>query len=413
MMLARNVEDKIKRSLERFPVVVLIGSRQCGKTTLAKMGRTDWQYFDLEKGSDLDLITRDFDFFFREHSEHVIIDEAQTAPDLFRELRGVVDADRMRRGRFLLTGSSSPDLRRNSAESLAGRVAVLEVGTLKMNERYSRPLSSVFAMLHTQSPSQHLTALRQTPVVFDSDQVLEHFLKGGYPEPVVRQDAGFHVEWMTQYQQTYLQRDIRALYPGLNTENYRRFITMLAELSGTIINRSEIGRTLNASESAVRDYLDIAQGTFVWRNIPSLERTTSKSVVKMPRGYIRDSGLLHHLTRVRSRDRLFTHPGTGAAFEGFVIEELIQGLRAVADTPWGVNFYRTRGGAEVDLVLTTPDGDRIPVEIKFGTTVRREALRSLTSFIAQEGCQYGILINNAESVQRLTDQIIQIPAGCI
>jgi predicted AAA+ superfamily ATPase len=188
---------------------------------------------------------------------------------------------------------------------------------------------------------------------------------------------------------------------------------MLSELSGTIINRSEVGRTLNISESAVRDYLDIAQGTFLWRNLPSLEKTVSKSMVKMPRGYIRDSGLLHHLARVRQKEQLFTRPGTGAAFEGFVIEEIIQGLHAVEQAPWTFNFYRTRGGAEVDLVLTSPTGDRIPVEIKFGVRTKLGDLRSLARFIAQENCPYGILINNADQIQMLTDKIIQLPAGCI
>lgn len=412
-MLPRNLQNRVARSLERFPVVVLIGARQCGKTTLARMGRSDWRYYDLEKGSDCDYIVRDFDFFFKENSDNVIIDEAQIAPDLFRELRGVIDADRTRRGRFLLTGSSSPHLNRSIAESLAGRVAILEVGTLKMNERYARPLSPLFEVLNALPPSQHLEELQNVPVAFDRDEAFEHFLKGGYPEPIVMRDEGFHAEWMAQYQQTYLERDVRSLYPGLHAENYRRFIAMLAELSGTIINRSEIGRTLNASESAIRDYLDIAQGTFVWRNLVSLEKTVSKSVVKLPRGYMRDSGLLHHLKRIRHRDQLVTHPGTGAAFEGFVIEELIQGLHAVADAPWGVNFYRTRGGAEVDLVLTTPDGDRIPIEVKFGNTVQPRALRSLSTFISGEGCPYGILINNAEKVRLLSETIIQLPVGCI
>ncbi len=188
---------------------------------------------------------------------------------------------------------------------------------------------------------------------------------------------------------------------------------MLCDLSGTIINRSEIGRSLGVSESAVRDYLDVAQGTFVWRNIPSLERTASKSTVKMPRGYIRDSGLLHHLTRIRAKDQLLTRPGTGAAFEGFMIKELMQGLQAVTNAPWDFNFYRTRGGAEVDLVMTTASGIRIPVEIKFSSSVRREDLRSLAAFISQEGCPYGILVNNSATVMKLTDQIIQLPSGCL
>ncbi|MFA6172575.1 MAG: AAA family ATPase [Kiritimatiellales bacterium] len=411
-MLPRNIKDKINRSLESFPVVVLIGSRQSGKTTLARKVRPDWRYFDLEKGSDLDFITRDFDFFFKQYPEALIIDEAQASPDLFRELRGVIDTDRARKGRFLLTGSSSPELAKNIAESLAGRVAVVEIGTLKMNERYRQPLPPVYSILNGSPTEKYLEELQRIPLTLDTAQVMNHFLKGGYPEPAVEDSDAFRAEWMTNYQQTYIQRDVRRLFPGLNTENYRRFITMLSELSGTILNRSEIGRSLNASEAAVRDYLDIAQGTFIWRTLPSLERTVSKSVVKMPRGYLRDSGLLHHLLNIRQTEQIYTRSGTGAAFEGFMIEEIIQGLSAVETAPWSFNFYRTRGGAEVDLIMTSPLGIRIPVEIKFGATTRRDDLRSLIGFIEQEKCPCGIVINNADEIRLLTEQIIQLPAGC-
>lgn len=411
-MLRRNAEERIRRGLQNFPAVVLIGSRQSGKTTLAQMGRDDWHYFDLERGRDLDFVTGDFDFFFRQHPESVILDEAQASPQLFDELRGVIDENRSQKGRFLLTGSSSPELARNISESLAGRVAIVEIGTLKMNERYSAPLSPIYSILSEMPPDQHLAALKEIPVAQDTSRVLNHFLKGGYPEPTAEDREDFLAEWMVQYEQTYVQRDVRRLFPSLNTENYRRFITMLSELSGTIINRSEIGRTLSVSESAIRDYLDIAQGTFIWRILPSLKRTTSKSVVKMPRGFLRDSGLLHHLVRVRRLDQLYTRPGTGSAFEGFMIEEIIQGLSAVQTAPWNYHFYRTRSGAEVDLIATSPDNVRIPVEIKFGERVRRSDLRSLTAFIDQEKCPYGILINNAPEVCMLTERILQLPAGC-
>lgn len=412
-MLSRNVEDKIKRSLKHFPVVVLSGSRQSGKTTLAKMICPEWSYFDLEKGTDFDRITSDFDFFFKQYPESVIIDEAQSSPQLFKELRGIVDSDRKKKGRFLLTGSSSAELVHNISESLAGRVAIIEVGTLKMNERYQLALSPVYSLLNDTPAHNHLSELNTIVAPLNTEQVMNHFLKGGYPEPIVEQSEEFFAEWMVNYQQTYIERDIRRLFPRLNTQNFRRFIQMLSELSGTIVNRSEVGRSLNISESAVRDYIDIAQGTFIWRTLPSLERTVSKSVVKMSRGYLRDSGLLHHLLNVRESEQIYARPGTGSAFEGFIIEEIIQGLQAVGTAPWKFAFYRTRGGAEVDLILTSPDGTRIPVEIKFGVSVRRAQLKSLTKFIEDEQCPYGIMINNSDKVQLLTENIIQLPAGIL
>lgn len=373
----------------------------------------DWDYFDLERGTDFDALTADFDFFFQQHPDSIVIDEAQLSPELFRGLRGVVDADRSRKGRFLLTGSSSPEMTRNISESLAGRIAQIEVGTLKMNERHGMPLPEIYSILQDEPVEEHLEQLQRISVQLSMKQVLEHFLKGGYPELVTQDDDLFRSEWMNHYEQTYLDRDIRRLFPGLNMQNYRRFLGMLSELSGTIINRSEIGRSLNVNESTIRDYLDIAQGTYLWRMLPSLKKTHSKSVVKMPRGYLRDSGLLHHLTHVQDIDHLARRPGTGSAFEGFIIEEIIQGLNAVESARWKHAFYRTRGGAEIDLVLTSPNGDRIPVEIKFGVSVRRAQLKSLSAFIEREGCPYGILVSNSEKLETLTEKIIQLPAGCL
>lgn len=413
MYFQRNLEQAVHESLRHFPVVVVVGARQSGKTTLARTLKPDWHYFDLENGADFDFITRDPDFFFSQYSGDLILDEAQVAPELFKELRGVIDSDRQRKGRFLLTGSSSPELTRHVSESLAGRVAMLELGTMKMNERYGAGLSPFYSVLNETDVGTHLTSLRTLPVPFTVDDVLYHFLHGGYPEPTEVDTEDYYLQWNAQYQRTYLERDVRARFPGMNGENFRRFVTMLSELSGTILNRSEIGRSLNCSESAVRDYLSIAEGTYIWRSLPALEKSVSKSIVKMPRGYVRDSGLLHHLNRVRSKEQLLGRPGTGAAFEGFIIEEIHQGLETLAPLLWKHHYYRTRGGAEVDLILTSPHGVRIPVEIKFGTKTRKSDLRSLQAFIQNEGCPYGILINNSEEVRLIAPQILQIPSGSL
>jgi hypothetical protein len=411
-MVRRNLEERIERELESFPAVVLIGSRQCGKTTLAKMLRPDWKYVDLEKSSDYEFVRRDFDFFFATHPAQVVFDEVQMMPELLAELRGVIDADRGRKGRFLLTGSCSPSLLQGVVESLAGRVAVIEVGTLKLNEIHNRGLPPVYGILTETAPDRHLESLGGLKPDFTRDEVLNHFLAGGYPEPALCGDADFQARWMVNYERTYLDRDVRELFPRLNVRNFRRFLRMLCELSGTIVNRSEIGRSLGASEGAVRDYLDIAEGTFLWRSLGSLEKTASKSLVKMPRGYVRDSGLLCHLKGIRTLEQALTWPGMGSAFEGFLIEEILLGLGAVEVIPWSAAYYRTRGGAEVDLVLTHPSGVRIPVEIKLGMSTKRSDWSSLSAFIEQEGCPYGILVNNSEKTELLAPRILRIPAGC-
>ena len=413
-MVRRCLEEKIERSLNQFPAVVLLGARQCGKTTLARMLRPKWRYIDLEKSSDFELVKRDFDFFFANHPSQVVFDEVQMLPELLSELRGVIDSDRSAKGRFILTGSCSPSLLKGVVESLAGRVAIIEVGTLKLHEIHNRTLPDIYKILTgTPPPDQHLALLANLEVGFTKDEVLNHFLGGGYPEPTLSGDKEFQAAWMANYERTYLDRDVRELFPRLNAQNFRRFLRMLCELSGTVINRSEIGRSLAASEAAVRDYLDLAEGTFLWRSIGSLEKTASKSLVKMPRGYIRDSGLLCHLKGVRTLEQLLTWPAVGSAFEGFIIEEILLGLTAVESISWHAAYYRTRGGAEVDLVLTHPTGTRIPIEIKFGMSTKRSDLNSLATFIEQENCPYGILVNNSKEIRLLTPQIIQIPAGCL
>ena len=167
---------------------------------------------------------------------------------------------------------------------------------------------------------------------------------------------------MENYLQTYVNRDIRTLFPRLDIVKYHRFVSMLASLSGTIINRSQVGRSLDISEKSVRDYLEIAEGSYIWRNIPSFERGGGKSIVKLPRGHLRDSGLAHFIKQIENRDQMVNHPQVGAAFEAFVTEEVIKGVQAVDVSNWRYYYFRTHNGAEVDLILEGPFG-LLPVEI--------------------------------------------------
>lgn len=410
--IKRNLEEKVNKLLGFFPVVIILGVRQGGKTTLAKQLRPDWKYFDLEKASDYDLITRDFDFFFRENPEKLIIDEAQQAPEIFRELRGVIDKNREHKGRFILTGSSSFDLLKNVSESLAGRVGIVELGTLKLNEFYQKPLSPFYNIFDTPLSPSVLPLLKSLQPGLSHREMMDFFLKGGYPEPALNGDDEFRLTWMENYFQTYVKRDIRNLFPKLDINKYRRFILMLSSLSGTIINRSELGRSLDTSEVTVKEYLDIAQGSYLWRNIPSFEKSISKSIIKMPRGIFRDTGLLHFLLKIRGTDQLMVYPRVGLNFEAFVIEELIKGLEAKMLTGCEYFYYRTRNGAEVDMIIEGDFGI-LPIEIKFGLHTDRSRLTSLKKFVSDNNLPFGVVINNSEEVAMLADGIIQIPACLI
>lgn len=406
----RNLEDRVHRLLEIFPVVMLIGARQTGKTTLSKTVRPDWHYFDLESAGDYDFISKDFRFFFQEYPRQVIFDEAQELPGLFRELRGVIDANRQEKGRFILTGSSSPDLLREAGDSLAGRLAILEIGTLKTNEIRREPLPPFYQVLEQDLSAESIEFIRTLEC--PTQDVIPFFFRGGYPEPVLAEDDYAYSVWMENYYRTYIDRDIRKLFPRLDAIRYRRFVTMLSSLSGTIINKAQLGRSVDVSEVTIRDYLEVADKTFFWRTIPSFETSKSKSTVKMPKGIVRDSGINHYLTGIDTREKLIRAPQVGRNFESFIIEEIIKGIQATKVTRWDYFYYRTRNGAEIDLVLSGSFGI-LPIEIKFGRETSRRQLMSLQQFVQHHNLPFGIVVNNSRKVRMLSEKIIQVPAGCL
>jgi hypothetical protein len=410
--LKRNLETKINDLLTFFPVVIILGVRQCGKTTLAKILRPNWRYFDLERSRDYDFLTRDFEFFIKEHSHSIIIDAAQRYPKLFQELRSVVDRDRKHKNRFLLTGSSSLDLIKNVSESLAGRVGLVELGTFKANERYAIGLPELYKIFDKELNQTTIDYLKNLESAISHDQLMQIFLKGGYPEPVLEKDERFYAAWMENYFQTYIQRDIRTLFPRLDLVKYQRFVTMLSALSGTIINRSQAGRSLDISEKAIRDYLQIAEGSYIWRNTPSYEKSVSKSVVKMPKGNIRDSGLTNYIQGITRRDQLLNYPNVGAAFEAYISEEIIKGIQATETVNWNHYYFRTRNGAEIDMILDGPFGT-LPIEIKLGSVVKQRQIQTLKNFVYNNNLPLGIVINNSDDVQLVAERIVQLPATFI
>lgn len=408
----RNLGKKINELLIFFPVVIILGVRQCGKTTLAKMLRPNWHYFDLERSRDFDFVTRDFDFYIKEYPHSVIIDEAQRYPVLFQELRSVIDRDRKHKNRFLLTGSSSLDLIKNVSESLAGRVGLVELGTFKANETYTSGLPDFYKIFTRGLNSTTINFLKSLEPEMSHDQLMQAFLKGGYPEPVLEKDNWFYDVWMENYLQTYIQRDIRTLFPRLDLVKYQRFVSMLSALSGTIINRSQVGRSLDISEKAIRDYLQIAEGSYIWKNTPSYEKSTSKSVVKMPKGNIRDSGLANFIQSITKRKQLLNYPNVGAAFEAFISEEIIKGIQATEIVNWNHYYFRTRNGAEIDMILEGSFGT-LPIEIKFGSAIKQRQIQTLKNFVYKNNLPLGIVINNSDDVQLVADRIIQLPGTCI
>ncbi|MFC1762405.1 ATP-binding protein [Planctomycetota bacterium] len=408
--LKRNLYRKVNQLLDMFPAVLITGVRQGGKTTLARMCRPDWEYYDLENPEHFDRIEPDTAFFFKQKKTQIILDEAQELPSIFKVLRGVIDKNRPEKGRFIITGSCSQDLLKAASDSLAGRVAIVELGTLKMNESLKKPLSPFYEIFKKPLSAASVTNLLSLETNLTLQDVNRAFLKGGYPEPITSDQPGFYQAWMANYFATYLNRDVRALFPKLDLVKYRRFLSMLANLSGQLINRSEIGRSIETNEKTIRDYLEIAHGTYVWRNYLSFDRDKSRSIVKMPRGGIRDAGLLNYLLKISDLEQLNGSLHVGRFFENFVCDEIIKGLEALGVYNWDYHYYRTRNGAEIDLVLSGDFG-LLPIEIKYGIKTDARKLTTLKQFVKDRDLPLGIVVNNADKPDLIADRIIQLPAN--
>jgi predicted AAA+ superfamily ATPase len=411
--MKRSLNQQIESFLRIFPCVAVIGSRQCGKTTVVQQGR-DWSYFDLEKRQDYEQIAEDPGLFLSLYSENLIIDEAQILPELFPALRVAIDDKRNQKGRYIITGSSSPELLTGISESLAGRIGVTHLSPFSYQETQGN-LDLCFAQnIREQVPPKEWME-KDSPCFLKTagsyNDVLNYWHEGGYPEPWLDNSGELREHWMEQYVQTYVYRDIARLYPALNKERFRRFIKLLASVSGNILNYSELARTLDVSQPVIKDYLDIVHHTFIWRQIPAFSRKSTKRLVKHPKGYIRDSGLLHSLLFIRRRDDLLNHIAMGHSWESMIMEQVIRQFE-FACIPVELSHYRSSGGGEVDLVLEGDFG-LVPIEVKFTQNVSLQKLKGLKNFIEEFNCPYGLVIHNTEEMRQLSEKIFSIPARAV
>jgi predicted AAA+ superfamily ATPase len=332
--IPRLQDPLLRRRLEQFPAVALLGPRQVGKTTLALQlaATTPSLYLDLEASADLARVSEPSLFLQRHADKLVILDEVQRLPGLFAELRGLIDAGRRQgqaNGRFLLLGSASVELIRQSSESLAGRIAFLELGGLH-------------------------------PLELGADALDKLWIRGGFPGSTLAATDGDSAEWRRQFIRTYLERDIPQLGPRLPAETLRRFWTMLAHGQGSLLNAAELGRSLGVDGKTVGRYLDLLVDLLLVRRLPPLLANVGKRLVRSPKVLVRDSGLVHTLLGLGDADAVLGHPVAGASWEGFVIETLL----AVAPQGCQGWFYRTAAGAEIDLVLEWSPQRRWAIEVK-------------------------------------------------
>lgn len=327
-MIDRRLQAQLRSLLAEYPAVVLLGPRQVGKTTLALeiAEMMDSVYLDLESTADRAKLS-DVELYLRDHEDRLVIfDEVHRVPDLFRSLRGLIDRGRRqgkRAGRFLLLGSASMDLLRQSGETLAGRVAYLELNP--------------FDVLEVDASAR--------------DRL---WVRGGFPDSFLASNDGRSLAWRENFIRTYLERDVPQLGPRIPAETLRRFWVMLAHTQGGLLNAATLARGLGVDGKTVAKYLDLMVDLLLVRRLRPWHKNIGKRLVKSPKVYVRDSGITHALLGLGDKEEILGHPVVGPSWEGFVIENLL----SVAPERADAGFYRASGGAEIDLVLTFP-GQRV------------------------------------------------------
>jgi predicted AAA+ superfamily ATPase len=341
-MIGRRIYPRLIDRIEQSPAVALLGPRQVGKTTLAlEVGRICPSiYLDLETASDRARLADPEAYLTDHEDELVILDEVHRAPEIFQTLRGLIDRGRRRGktgGRFLLLGSASIDLLKQTGESLAGRISFLELAPFDALEVEHTSLDRLW-------------------------------LRGGFPSSFLAPSDARSLAWRMDFISTYLERDIPQFGPRIPAETLRRFWTMLAHNQTTLLNAASLARGLGVDGKTVAGYLDLLVDLLLVRRLPAWHRNLGKRLIRSPKVYVRDSGIAHALLGIRNKEELLGHPVIGQSWEGFVIETLL----TVAPQGTQAHFYRTAAGAEIDLVLTLPGGQLWALEIKRSSAPKLE-----------------------------------------
>jgi predicted AAA+ superfamily ATPase len=382
----RAYERLLDAKLRLFPAVVLLGPRQCGKSTLSRTlrppRRAKRTSFDLERPSQLARLrlAPEEDLGALQRAPGLIlIDEIQREPPLFPLLRTLLD-EPQRQARYLLLGSASPAVVRGVSESLAGRAAFVE-----------------------------LTPFLAAEVATNRARLDRLWSRGGFPRSFLARSDAASLEWREAYLRALLERDIPALRPGLPVATLTRLLTMVAHLHGGIVNESELAAGLGVTAPTVGRYLDVLEGLFALRRLAPYFANVGKRLVKAPRVYLRDPGLLHALLAISDVDALRGHPKVGASFEGFVIEQLL-GALALAGVAVRPFYWRTHGGAEVDLLLDTGRA-LLPLEVKLSgaPTVSRGLLECMKDL----SCPRAFVLHGGEGEYPMGHGVRALPAALV
>ena len=373
-MIQRQITQQILEDLTYFPVVGIIGPRQVGKTTLAKELQTlvakPTLYLDLELNSDRFKLEDAQSYLNLHQDKCIIIDEIQLKPALFPLLRALIDQKR-EPARFIILGSASPELLKVSSETLAGRIAYSELTPFSYPE-----VGSLYSMQ-------------------------DHWLRGGFPDALLAPHQRLSQRWLSNFIQTFVEKDLRALGMEISAATLDKALRMISYLHGQILNTADLARSLGVSSPTAAKYLDLLEGGFMIYRLPPYFKNIGKRLVKSPKLYIRDSGILHQLLSIPDYENLVGNQAVGASWEGYVLEQIMR----VTKREWQYFFYRTQVGAEVDIVLINPAGKIYCIEIKFSNSpsISKGFYQSVEDI--QPDMQY-VIIPNGERIVRESRLVI-------
>ncbi len=405
--ITRRISEKIKTLLANFPAVAVIGARQVGKTTLLRhIMDPDTEYVEFDPSIDIRNARKEPDLFLDSHTTPLILDEIQYAPELLGALKRRIDKNKQA-GQYLISGSQQWGVLKSIGESLAGRVAIVELHGLDLGEASAAGVEENWIEDLLKEPQTFFSS--HSHPVHPRFSIAEHVFRGGLPR-AISLPLELIPDYLRSYFRTYIERDVRLLSDVSDTQLFGRFFRLAGALTAQEINTSQLGRDIGVSPQTGRRWLDLLSATFQWIEIPSFSQNTVKRISQKPKGYLSDSGLACFSLAISSPQALLSHPSWGALFETMTVLDLIKRLSTLNTKP-NIYHWRAHSGAEIDLLLEYDDR-YIPIEIKAGTHPSRSDTRGIKAFRStypRLNIQPGLVLCPCDHPYRLNDTDWAVP----